>query len=279
MTIAQLLSQLSEQLKAVSATPTLEAEILLAHILMQPRSYLRAWPETVLEDAQINELMAMVNRRLQNEPIAYITGQKEFWSLDLAVTRDTLIPRPETELVVETALNIAANLSHEIAIADLGTGSGAIALALAHERPQWQIYACDISESALAVAKLNAARLTLNHISFHQGHWCKSLPRNDLHLIIANPPYIAETEWAAYAAALHYEPKTALVSGQDGLNALTEIIATAKTYLRKGGSLIVEHGYAQGQAVRQLFQKNGYQEIQSILDLADKERITLGSFY
>jgi release factor glutamine methyltransferase len=217
------------------------------------------------------------------------------------VTPDTLIPRPETELLVETALNIfnqkrvdgslidcsikrqatvigpvAKVSSQDRMVADLGTGAGAIALALASEQPEWQLYATDKSTKGLKVAKANAQYLSLKNVSFYTGYWCRALPRADFDMIISNPPYLTVNEWLGADLGLRFEPGMALVSGGEGLDALREIVALAPSYLRVGGYLLVEHGFAQGEAVRHLFTARGYDAVVSIRDLSGKERVTRG---
>lgn len=256
---------------------SLDAEILLSFVLNKPRTYLRAWSEQVLTPEIETEFNALITRRLQGEPIAYITGKKEFWSLDLLVTSATLIPRPETECLIDVALSLF-NGQEKIKVADLGTGSGAIALALASEHPVWQISATDISEAALAVAKENAARLQIPNVSFYQGSWCEALPSADFNLIISNPPYIAQEEWGLYEDGLLFEPRDALVSGLDGFDSIREIIQAAKGYLISDGYLMIEHGFWQGPVTRELFEQARYTEIKSVCDLSGQERFTLGKY-
>lgn len=255
--------------------PALESEILLSYIIEKPRAYLRAWPERILTPEVEAEFNALIARRLQGEPIAYITGKKEFWSLDLLVTPATLIPRPETECLIEMALSLFSH-QEKIKVADLGTGSGAIALALASEHPTWQISATDISEAALAVAKMNAERLHIHNVSFYQGSWCEALPSADFDLMISNPPYIAQEEWGLYEHGLLFEPRDALVSGLDGFDSIREIIQAAKGYLKSNGCLMIEHGFWQGPVTRELFEQARYTEINSVCDLSGQERFTLG---
>lgn len=275
-TILDLLQQARTALIAVTEQPAREAEILLQHVLGVSRSHLRAWPEQVVADEQVALFQSFVARRLQKEPIAYITGQQEFWSLPLAVNAATLIPRPETELLVEKVLDLFPDQHSAIRVADLGTGSGAIALALAVERPSWEVCAVDVSQSALQIASKNAQRLELKNISFYLGNWCTALPDLEFAVIVSNPPYIAETEWADYADGLAFEPRTALVAGTDGLDDIRVIIRDAKRYLSPGGYLLIEHGYQQAQAVQAIFLASGYQDVDSIKDLAGHWRVTVG---
>jgi release factor glutamine methyltransferase len=237
---------------------------------------LLAHPDIELTREQQQQFHDDVQRRCNNEPIAYIIGSWEFWSLTLNVTEATLIPRPETELLVESILALTDDDHSTFNVADLGTGSGAIALAIASERPNWHVFATDVSENALTTARHNAQQLGLNRVSFLQGSWCNALPCIDFDVIASNPPYIAETEWETYADGLRFEPRTALVSGQDGLDAIREISHAAKDYLKPGGYVIVEHGFLQGAAVRAIFATEGYNNIHSVLDLSGQERVTIG---
>lgn len=278
MTIAQTLQDAVTALSSSSDSAVLDAEILLSFTLGQSRAYLRAHPEVVLTDAEAKAFGAVLARRLQREPIAYITGHQEFWSLDLCVTPDTLIPRPETELLVELALNLFPEKNMRVKAADLGTGSGAIALALASERPSWEVAAVDASEIALGVARNNAQRLGLLRVSFYLGNWLTALPAGEWDLIVANPPYLSEVEWSDYAAGLAFEPSSALLSGSDGLQDIREICAAAGQYIRRGGYLLIEHGYAQGAAVRGLLAAAGFGQIDTVKDLSGHERVTMGQF-
>lgn len=268
-TIKQTLDEAKQQVSS------LDAEILLAFVLNKSRTHLFAYPDQQLTQEQSQQFADYIKRCSAGEPVAYITGIKEFWSLPLHVTRDTLIPRPETELLVETILEIFPPNS-QIQAADLGTGSGAIAIALAHERPMWRIVAVDVSESALTIARKNAQQFELNNISFCLGNWCTALPRNDFDVIVSNPPYIAEREWETYAQGLQYEPKNALTSGMDGLNAIREISGMTQQFLRTSGLLLLEHGFWQGQAVRDILSENGFNEVRSVKDLSGHERVTVG---
>lgn len=276
LTIAALLKEAKTQLRQVSDTPLLDAEVLLAFVLNQSRSYLYAWPHQVVPVTSLQHFNDCLKRRLQAEPIAYLTGLKEFWSLELRVNTHTLIPRPETEYLVQAIIDFSPSLPSQAKIADLGTGSGAIALALAVERPNWQIVATDIAEAALKVAKENAVRLGISTVSFHQGYWCDALPHREFDVIVSNPPYIGEAEWAFYEKDLRFEPLSALVSGPDGLDAIREISLSAHHYLRGNGYLIVEHGATSGEAVRFLFNHYGYQSVYSLCDEGGRNIATVG---
>ncbi|EKE00582.1 MAG: N5-glutamine methyltransferase, modifies release factors RF-1 and RF-2 [uncultured bacterium] len=247
----------------------IDAEVLLAFVLNQPRSFLYSHPEYQLTPEQNEQFECLCARRLEGEPIAYILGKKEFWSLELTVNKNVLIPRPETELLVEIALNKIKNA--EAVIADLGTGSGAIALALASEHPGWTVIATDISEDALKLARHNAAQLQLENIEFYCGDWCDILPNEKLDAIISNPPYIERNDPHLEQGDVRFEPKIALEAG-DGLSELQKIIVQAKERLKVGGFLILEHGYNQSKAVQDLLAQNGYQKITVYQDLAGIDR-------
>jgi release factor glutamine methyltransferase len=252
----------------------LDSELLLAHVLGVERSYLRMHANHVLTDLQQSQLIAYTKRRMAGEPLAYIIGKKEFWSMELEVTPDTLIPRPETECLVETVLQFAVVENSKVA--DLGTGSGAIALALASERPSWHLFATDISESALQVASKNAQRFRLENISFYLGNWFTALPCTGFNIIAANPPYISEQEWPEYEAGLRFEPRHALLAKDNGMSAIRKIIEEAGAYLLPAGYLVIEHGFLQGEAVRNVLALNGYINIQSVADLSGNQRLSYG---
>ncbi len=261
----------------MKAEERLDNDILLAHVMGVSRGYLYAHPEHQLNTAQNKQLADLMQRYIQGEPVAYLTGHREFWSLDLIVTPDTLIPRPETELLVESVLQLRFT-AENIAVADLGTGSGAIALALAHEKPHWQIDATDISHAALVVAKKNATRLQIDTVSFHEGAWCAALPRKSFDVIVSNPPYIAEADVHIQHSVLAYEPHSALISGEDGLCDLKQIIYQAPHYLKPGGYLILEHGFQQAEKLRKIFLDVGYTNISTRRDFSGLERVTQGQW-
>lgn len=268
-----------ERLSAIEhASAELEAALLLCHLLDKPRSYLYAWPEKTLAPEQLSDYEALIRRRLAGEPIAHITGKREFWSLNLKVTSETLIPRPETELLVERSLHHLENTPKPL-VADLGTGSGAIALALASERDDAEIHACDLSERALAVAQENTGQLALNNVRFYAGDWFQALPTdNKYDLIVSNPPYIEADDPHLSQGDLLEEPRSALVSGEDGLMDIRRIIEEAPSHLKSGGWLLFEHGYQQAEAVANLLRSNGFVDIQIHKDLAGHPRVTEGRF-
>ncbi len=274
-TLRERLAAAARQLAAVSETPRLDAEILLAAALERPRSYLHAWPERTLEPEPSGRFSAWLERRLNGEPVAYLLGRREFWSLDLEVTPDTLIPRPETELLVELAL-ARLPVDRPVTIADLGTGSGAIALALAVERPLGRVVATDQSPAALTVARRNARRLNIANVEFREGDWCTPLGSGRFELIAANPPYVAAADPRWRQGELRFEPPAALVSGADGLDALRIIIAQTPKVLKPGGWLLLEHGYDQGEVVPALLRERGFDAVNDHRDAAGISRTSRG---
>lgn len=275
-TIRRALQDASARLSSVSESAMLDAEILLAQVLKASRTYLYVHADDELTADDLRDFDEMVDRRLLHEPVAYITGHKEFWSLDLRITKDVLIPRPETEVLVEEVLTLFPDLNEQLTVADLGAGSGAIALALASERPGWSVYAVDISQGALQLVSDNAQRLGIDNISICHGNWFTALPAGKLDIVVSNPPYISLHEWEEYAAGLQYEPRQALLSGEDGLDDIREICHRVHDYLKPGGYLFVEHGYAQAEAVRELFAASGFDEVRTVKDLSANDRVTIG---
>jgi release factor glutamine methyltransferase len=254
----------------------LEAQVLLAHVLQRPRSHLYAWPEQPLTADQQAQFLALLARRARGEPVAYLTGHREFWSLPLKVTPDTLIPRPETELLVECALELLG-AGEGACVADLGTGSGAIAAAIASECPLARLIATDLSAAALAVAADNFQALGLTQIELRQGSWFAALHNEErCDLILSNPPYVAEGDPHLLRDGLPWEPATALSSGADGLDDIRRLIHAAPPYLQPEGWLIIEHGLDQAAAVRRLFEQAGYRETTTQQDLASRDRLTRG---
>jgi release factor glutamine methyltransferase len=253
----------------------IDAEILLLHVLEKPRSWLIAHAGDVLDMDVQTAYAALVERRVAGEPVAYIIGRRGFWSFELEVTPATLIPRPETELLVELAL---ARLPSDTgaAVADLGTGSGAIALAIAHERPGARVVATDASKDALAVAQRNARGLDIGNVTFTQGDWLKPLAGQRFHLIISNPPYIEAADAHLGQGDLRFEPADALASGSDGLDAIRRIVGDAREHLEVGGWLLFEHGWNQGEAARALLRSAGYAEVMTAQDLEQRDRVSGG---
>lgn len=274
MTIAEALAWASARLQDISDSPRLDAEVLLAHVCDVNRTYLYTWPERALTDGMTERMRTLVEQRAQGTPIAYLTGQQEFWSLPLTVNASTLIPRPETELLVEQALQRIPTES-ACTVLDLGTGSGAIALAIASECPQAAVSALDISAEALEVAAENSARLSLE-IELLQGDWYAAVAGRRFDIIIANPPYIGADEPEPDIGDARHEPRLALIAEGAGLAALKRIILEAPAHLHHNGWLMVEHGYRQGLACHALFAQAGFTEIETLQDLQGHDRVTLG---
>lgn len=273
MLLRDLLADAAAKLRGPEARH--EAELLLLHALQRPRSWLFAHATDPVDLADRDSFHALLARRAAGEPVAYITGQWGFWTLQLEVSPATLIPRPETELLVEQAL-ARLPADRPCTIADLGTGSGAIALALASERPLAQVLATDFSGEALAVAKRNAARNAVSNVAFAQGSWHVPLHGQRFDLIASNPPYIASDDPHLARGDLRFEPSTALASGQDGLDDIRLIADGARAHLLPGGWLLLEHGWDQGAAIRALLQQAGLDEVQTVQDLEQRDRVTLG---
>jgi release factor glutamine methyltransferase len=273
-TIATVLQRAVEQLSA-SASARLDAELLLANCLDQSRSFLLSHGGEALSPAARERFARSVARRRSGEPVAYIVGRREFWSLDLEINPHVLVPRPETELLVEFALEIVPAGQHA-KILDLGTGSGAIALAIAHERPDARVVATDASTEAITLACRNAERLELGNVSFLVGHWYEPVGAMHFDLIVSNPPYIATDDAVLKTTELAAEPRAALVSGPSGLEAIERVAARACEHLRPGGWLALEHGAEQAGAVAPLFSAAGLSTIRTLKDLAGHDRVTAG---
>ncbi|MEO2280992.1 peptide chain release factor N(5)-glutamine methyltransferase [Pseudoalteromonas pernae] len=261
------------QLQAHSDSPKLDAEVLLLHVLDKPRSYLFAWGDTPLSDEHHHQFQQLIAQRLQGHPVAHLTGIREFWSLPLFVNNSTLIPRPDTETLVEQAL--ALPLPDNARVLDLGTGTGAIALALASEHPQWCVHAIDASADAVELARKNQQNLALSNVEIIQSDWFNALNDVKYELIVSNPPYIDEHDPHLQQGDVRFEPLSALVAGDNGLADIEHIICNAKAYLVEGGVLMFEHGFEQGEAVRNLFTKHGYKNPRTERDLGQNDRITL----
>lgn len=271
-TIAQALQQALNVLQH-SDSDRLDAEVLLAHVLGKPRSYLHAWPDAQLHAPQLALYRQLVARRAEGEPVAYLTGRREFWSLDFEVSRATLIPRPETELLVEQAL-ARLPADRPLRVADLGTGSGAVAVALARERKRWRLCATDRSAAAIEIARRNAARLQVPELDFVVGDWSSAFADRSLDAIVSNPPYVAEQDPHLAQGDVRFEPRTALAAGAQGLDDLARLIQDAARVLKAGGWLFLEHGAGQSAAVRALLNKLNFRGIATLRDLAGLERVT-----
>ena len=258
-----------------SPTAQLDAELLLAFVLDKPRSYLYTWPDKTVSEQQSAAFMTLFERRQRGEPVAYLLGRQGFWTLDLQVAEHTLIPRADTELLVEAALQLG-DAQSALQVLDLGTGTGALALALASERAQWALTGVDRIESAVALAQSNQRQLQLSNVTFLHSHWFSALAEQRYDLIISNPPYIADNDPHLQRGDVRFEPLSALVSGPDGLDDLRLIIAQAPAYLSANGWLLLEHGFDQARAVRELLQQAGFVDVSSRRDLSEHERISLG---
>ena len=252
-----------------------EAEILLGHVLQRERAWLFSHAEFAPDQLQVDKYLELMEARQRGKPIAYLIGHRGFWTLDLQVTPEVLIPRAETELLVELAL-ARIPLDGEFRIADLGTGSGAIALAIAGDRPRARVLATDSSHAALAVASANAQRLGIDNVEFAEGDWCAALGPRMFDMIVSNPPYIAASDAHLGQGDLRFEPTSALASGTDGLDAIRQIIEAAPRHLGSGGWLLLEHGFDQGESVRGLLGQRGLIAVQTWQDIADHDRISGG---
>jgi release factor glutamine methyltransferase len=266
-------SLLARHREVAGDSPRLDVEILLCHVLDKDRAFLRGWPEYQLSGQQLAEFERLLARRLQGEPIAYVTGHREFWSLDLSLTADTLIPRPETETLVAEALARCPDAT--MRVLDLGTGSGAIALALASERRQWQIDALDVSPACIEVAQRNAISHGLHNVHFTVADWFDRVS-GCYQLIVSNPPYIDADDPHLQQGDVRFEPSSALVAGDNGLAAIREITQRAPSHLSPGAFLMIEHGYQQRQACAQLFVDAGFVAVDCVQDLAGCDRLTIG---
>lgn len=281
-TMAALLAEGTQRLRGCAAgleagaSPALDAELLLAHVVQIPRARLKSHPETVPDPQRVRAYLDLLERRALGEPLAYLTGWRDFWSLRLMVSPAVLVPRPETELLVERAL--ALREAPEGRVADLGTGCGAIALALASERPRWQMIATDVSAAALEVARANAAALGLGHISFRQGSWFEPLAHERCDLLLSNPPYVAADDPVLSGSVLAHEPRLALTPGADALSCLRAIAREAPGHLAAGGWLLLEHGADQAAQVRRELVAAGFGSVRSHRDLAGHERMTEGQY-
>lgn len=279
-TVSDALHTASALLARSSDSPRLDAELLLEHVTGLPRTQFLAFPERQLPAQAGWSFQQLVKRRMQGEPIAYIRGHQEFWSLLFEVSPHVLIPRPETELIVERAL-AHLDAASEQRVLDLGTGSGAIALAIASERAQARVTAIDVSAEALALATRNAARLQTPHVRFVQSHWYAALrdAADRFDVIVSNPPYIAADDPDLHPLVRRYEPTAALIPGPSGVEAIKHIVTGAPQHLAAGGWLILEHGWKQSAYVRDLLVRAGFAHVRSHADLAGHERVTEGQLF
>lgn len=273
--IQTLLAQAGQVLSKLSDTALLDAEVLLCHCLQKPRTFLRAWPEHCPSHEQIARFQALIAQRQQGMPVAYLTGQREFWSRNFRVSPAVLIPRPDTELLIELSLDRLPP-QEACKILDLGTGSGILAITLAAERPLANVIATDISLPALKVAEENAKRLQTPNVRFLQSHWFQAINDREFDLIVSNPPYIEDNDPHLQAGDVRFEPQGALVSPDNGLQDIRQIAEQARQHLKPGGHLLIEHGYNQQAPVQALFKALNYRQVQTHTDLGGNPRVTSG---
>jgi release factor glutamine methyltransferase len=273
VSVDSALRQTIRELAPTSLTPRLDAEVLVMHVYGIDRSELITRGQSALTDDQWHRLHELSVKRRQGVPVAYLTGVREFWSLEFNVSPATLIPRPETELLVEKAL-VPIPQDVEWTIADLGTGCGAIALALAKERPRCRIIATDISPAALEVARSNAAKFNLTHVEFREGSWFEPLTNMKLDMIVSNPPYVRANDPHLEQGDVRFEPEPALAAGPEGLDAIRQIALAAREHLNPAAWLLFEHGWDQAAAIGQLLHQLGYRNIVCYPDLGGRDRIT-----
>ena len=275
--IKSTLNKATQLLIVDSDSAALDAEILLCFILHKERTYLRTWPDLELDIEQTDRYWTLIQERQKGKPIAYITGQREFWSRDFLITPDVLIPRPDTELLIDLSLTLIPD-NTPTKIIDLGTGSGIIAITLAAERPHAQISAADLSLAALNIAQLNANK---HHtlIKFYLSNWLADVPASKFDLIVSNPPYIAEDNIHLSEGDLRFEPLAALHARDQGLSDIKSIADTARDYLESGGYLLIEHGYDQQQAVEKIFIDYDYTTVKNARDLSGQPRVTYGQWH
>lgn len=273
VTIRSVLESSTFALDSKSASARLDAEILLGHLLEKDRAFLRTWPETRLDTLQIDRYRELIEKRKNSMPIAYLTGHREFWSSNFKVGPDVLIPRPETELLVEIALDIIPR-GRPMSVLDLGTGSGIIAVSLAMERPELSILATDISPAALDIARQNAKQHQVGNVQFQTSNWFESIPDARYDLVISNPPYVADNDPHLFLGDLVFEPEIALKSGPDGFQALQLIADRAREWLGAGGHLLLEHGFQQATRLTRLLRQFGYRNTITYCDLQAHPRAT-----
>lgn len=274
LTIKELLNQSTASLKEAGTGSELDAQILLGAAVGQPREFLYAWPETPVSDQAQRELEANLERRLRGEPLAYITGWREFWTFELAITPDVLVPRPETEQLVSLSLEHVNEVEPSIVV-DVGTGSGAIALAIGSERSTAHVIGIDTSEACIEVARANAVRLDIDNVELREGHLLETLDIQ-ADVIVSNPPYVANDDPALLGDGVRFEPPLALCGGDDGLDVIRELVATAPQHLTQQGWLLIEHGMDQGNAVRDIMSE-AFSDVRTVRDLSGLDRVTMGA--
>ena len=275
MHIRQALQLARQSLAKTSPTAELDAQVLLCHVLQCNSAHLIAWPDKQLDDAQQQYFLHLIERRRRGHPVAHLAGQREFWSMDFMVDESTLIPRPETETLIEYVLE---KHSHQtsLKLLDMGTGTGAIAIVLAKENPGWQVHACDISSRAIKLAERNMDKHEISNLTLLKSDWFSDIDDTDYDIIISNPPYIDADDPHLSQGDVRFEPASALISANQGMKDIEHLCSQAKSHLKNGGWLIVEHGYDQAEQVVDCFTKNGYSEITQRQDLSGHIRMTAG---
>jgi len=276
MTYSEWLKQATIQLTGIE-TPKRDAEIILGFVTQKSRTFLMAFNETTLTEKEIRQLNNNLQRRIEGEPIAYITGKKEFWSLPFKVNSSTIIPRPDTEKLVELALEHLPDEACEIL--DLGTGTGAVAIAMAMERPDCFFTAIDYSGDAIKLAKNNAETICVKNIRFLQGNWFKPIKNQKFTMVVSNPPYISSTDSHLTIGDVRFEPLSALVANEEGLSDIRHIIQKATKHLKQYGWLFIEHGWQQALAVQTIFKQQGFQLVKTYTDYSGNDRVTLGRWF
>lgn len=273
--IQDLLQNATRKLSTTSSTAQLDAEVLLCHCLGKNRSYLRTWPDKQITHEQLTAYRTCIEKRRLGMPVAYLTGEREFWSRNFNVSPDVLIPRPDSELLIELSLaHIPPNLAARII--DLGTGSGILAVTLAAERPNSEVIATDISAKAIKMARQNALKFNLDNIHFIESNWFDAVTQSNFDLVISNPPYIAAEDPHLLEGDLRFEPDTALVSADNGLKDIRILVEQAALHLKNNGVLLIEHGYQQQNAVQSIFEALNYRNICTHRDLSGLPRVTSG---
>ena len=275
--IQSTLKSATKLLLETSDSALLDAEVLLCHVLGKPRSHLRAWPEKELQRQEYTKFLQLINQRQQGVPIAYITGNREFWSRNFKVNPDVLIPRPDTELLVELSLNLIEK-KPKIRLIDLGTGSGIIAITLSAECPDLEVFATDLSAKALTVARQNATSHQIKNIHFSQSCWFDDVAQSEFDLVISNPPYIEGNDPHLSQGDIRFEPESALISADQGLKDIKAISNQARRYLKANGTLLIEHGFDQQTAVQTIFNSYKYSNIKTHTDLSGNPRVTSGQW-
>lgn len=273
LSIKKYLEDGSAILRGVSDSPRLDAELLMGMVLRKPRSYLHTWPEAQLEELQAAQYERLLRRRFSGEPIAYMTGVREFWSMPLKTTPAALIPRPETELLVEKAL-LRLPADEELRVLDLGAGSGAVTLAIARERPRASVVGVDISQAALELARLNARLQKIDNVEFHESDWFDAVRGEKFHVVVGNPPYVAEDDPHLQRGDVRFEPRLALDAGDGGMACFRAILERAHNYIVRQGWLLLEHGADQHLPLRRLLEAQHYHDITIHKDAAGHDRVT-----